>query len=340
LGVLWDWLYRILSLTRPFLEWLFQTRAGLITLAAALSVLVKIAAYRAIGQLAIAFRFLAGVLTVTNAAALITTATIGALILGIGLLIDDFMTFREGGDSFIGDLVAEFPALLEVVNGLIAGVSSFVAFWMQQWAVLKEPLGDLGASLWTLISTIGGALWPLVKMVFSGWAQLLVLIIPYVIPIINLFGTVMVGAIQVLIGVIGILADTFTFMFNSVSDNIKRVVSLFTWAKDNISSFLSMIAGAYEKVRSFFGFSNNAVNVVASNTGAPAPASSVAALGSTGGVLGNSTTNNSSNVTSTQITAPITVVSSDPAKAGESVRQELDRMNKTATRNGQSGVAL
>jgi hypothetical protein len=179
-----------------------------------------------------------------------------------------------------------------------------------------------------------------VKMVFSGWAQLLVLIIPYVIPIINLFGTVMVGAIQVLIGVIGILADTFTFMFNSVSDNIKRVVSLFTWAKDNISSFLSMIAGAYEKVRSFFGFSNNAVNVVASNTGAPAPASSVAALGSTGGVLGNSTTNNSSNVTSTQITAPITVVSSDPAKAGESVRQELDRMNKTATRNGQSGVAL
>ena len=53
-------------------------------------------------------------------------------------------------------------------------------------------------------------------------------------------------------------------------------------------------------------------------------------------------TNNSSTVTqTTQITGTtIQINSPDPAKAGEAVRQELDRMNKQAVRNGQTAVAL
>ena len=51
---------------------------------------------------------------------------------------------------------------------------------------------------------------------------------------------------------------------------------------------------------------------------------------------------NSSSVTqSTTVNVPQIVVNSpDPAKAGQSVREELERMNRQTTRNGQSAVLL
>ena len=78
--------------------------------------------------------------------------------------------------------------------------------------------------------------------------------------------------------------------------------------------------------------------------GAPAAGGVSALTGASGGVIGNSTSLSSASTTSTQtvtIGSPnITINSPDPAKAGEAVRQELERMNKQATRNGQSAVAL
>jgi len=77
----------------------------------------------------------------------------------------------------------------------------------------------------------------------------------------------------------------------------------------------------------------------------PAPSAANAPRAAGNGVLGRAaqTTNNNSKTsvtTNTTITAPITINSPDPEKAGESVRAELDRMNRQAVRNGQTAVAL
>ena len=82
---------------------------------------------------------------------------------------------------------------------------------------------------------------------------------------------------------------------------------------------------------------------VNSGGGSSAQSSGNNSLNTAGGVIGTAGSNvgNSSNVSNTtQISGTtINVNSPDPAKAGEAVKNELDRMNKQAVRNGQTAVA-
>lgn len=72
-------------------------------------------------------------------------------------------------------------------------------------------------------------------------------------------------------------------------------------------------------------------------TTVPTPQQQIGAIGRAGSTTSNSTTV----MQTTQVTGTTIQISSpDPAKAGEAVRQELDKMNKQTTRNGQSAVAL
>ena len=86
------------------------------------------------------------------------------------------------------------------------------------------------------------------------------------------------------------------------------------------------------------------MKVAVSGGGGAAQASANNSLNATGGVIGTagSNTTNSSTVTQTTTISGTTIQinSPDPAKAGEAVRQELERMNKQAVRNGQTAVAL
>lgn len=72
-------------------------------------------------------------------------------------------------------------------------------------------------------------------------------------------------------------------------------------------------------------------------TTVPTPQQRIGAIGR----AGSTTTNSTTVMQTTQVTGTTIQISSpDPAKAGEAVRQELDKMNKQTTRNGQSAVAL
>ena len=113
------------------------------------------------------------------------------------------------------------------------------------------------------------------------------------------------------------------------------------------TGFIDMVMGAIGKVGQLLGLTNDASKVsvaVNSGGGSSAQASGNNSLNSAGGVIGTAGSNvgNSSNVSNTtQISGTtINVNSPDPAKAGEAVKNELDRMNKQAVRNGQTAVAL
>lgn len=56
---------------------------------------------------------------IANASAMLIPALIAAAIVAVGLLIDEIMTFIDGGDSFIGDLVEQFPLLGEVIYAVV-----------------------------------------------------------------------------------------------------------------------------------------------------------------------------------------------------------------------------
>jgi len=252
IGTMWDWVVRLSGGLAGLIRWLTTTNAGLFVTAAALALVTKFAAYRAFEVVASGIRLVASALTLANAAALGMSLVIGGIIIALGLLIDDYVNWKEGNDSVIGDLVKEFPLLLDIIQTIEQAVGALVDFWMEQWRILKEPLSDLWAAIWTLVSTLAGALWPVVKMIFTGWAYIMAAVIPIVANIARWFAVVLVGAIAILIGAVARIADAFTVAFDVVKDVvgtvIDAIVAYFTWWWQTVSAIYESIGGLIGKV--------------------------------------------------------------------------------------------
>lgn len=336
LGTLWDWLSRILVVGAKFVTWLTTSKIGMILLAAAFGALVKIVFYKYLMQAISLFKFLAAALTVTNVAALLTTAILGLLIAGIVLLIDDFVNFREGNESLIGDLVKQFPQLLVVFNEVSSAVGSFFTYWMGIWATLKGPVGELLTNIWSLVSVIASGLWPIIKLAFKGLGILIKEVLPYVVMLFSLI-------IEGWVNIIGWATTAFNFIANGWKMLFTAMGQAVDWALEPIMKLVNWLSKGIGLAKTLFGFGegDNALSVTRNtvqNSGGFRGLNSP--LQPAGGVLGSTNNNTSTNQQTTNIQAPITIKTSDPAKAGESVKKELDRMNKQATRNGQTQVAL
>lgn len=335
LGTLWDWISRIVTLGGRFIKWLLNSKIGIVILATAFGVLVKLAVYKNIMMMVTAFRLLASVLTVTNVAALLTTALIGLLVAGIALLIDDFINFKEGNESLIGDLVKEFPWLLDAINTVESAVGSVASYWMSIWATLRHPVGELMGNIWSLVSTIATGLWPIIKIAFKGLGMLIEFVLPLVI---TLFSTIITGWINII--------GWATTAFNFIADGWKMLFDVMGKAADMAIAPIMKLVGWLSKgialAKGLFGFGegDKALSLTRNSIQNTTGAAQSNPLISNGGVLGSTNTNTSSIQQTTSIQAPITIRTNDPAKAGESVKKELDRMNKQATRNGQTQVAL
>jgi phage-related protein len=329
-------------------DWLTQFKIVTYLAAAALVVFASVKTYDFVLQLGAAIRMLTLRMATFNATALIIPAIIGAIILAIGLLIDDYVNWKEGNDSVIGGLVEQFPWLLDVINGIEKVVGELVDFWLQQFNTLKGPLVDLGVALWNLVSILAELLWPVVKMIFTGWAYIMAAVIPIVASLVGWIAETLMGAITTVIEAGTWLANAFTAVFDGIKTGIEFVVGLFDTAKQKVLGFIETVVGAIGKVGELLGLTGDASKVKVAVSGASGDSSAQASannsLNAAGGVIGTagSNTSNSSSVSqTTQITGTtIQINSPDPAKAGEAVRQELDRMNKQATRNGQTAVAL
>ncbi len=347
LGTFWDWIVRAANGLSGLLRWIGATNAGFMLMATALALIAKYAAYKAFGVIASGIRLVAGALTVANTAALVTSALIGGIVIALALLIDDYVNWKEGNDSVIGGLIEQFPWLLDVIQGIQRGVGALIDFWLEQWNTLKGPLLDLGGSLWKLVSVLAEILWPIIKTVFQGWGYILAAVIPIIATLVGWIAEALVWAIAAVINSVAWLADAFVAVFNGIKTGIEFVVGIFETAKQKVMGFIDIVMGAIGKVGELLGLTNDASNVKvavgAAGSGAQASAANNS-VNAKGGVIGTagSTSSSTSTVTqTTQITGTqIHVSSPDPAKAGEAVSKELERMNRQATRNGQSAVAL
>lgn len=312
----WEWTVKLASGLYDAGKWLIQTKVFAMAAAAALAIFASVKTYDAIVLIMKGVRGLAVAMAGFNATALIVPAIIGAIALAIGALIDDWMVWKEGGDSVIGSLIEQFPMLEAVILAIEDAVRSFGSFFLGMFEQLSPSVGELGSALWNLIGTIAGPLWEGVKLAFQGWAMILAILIPPLARVGALIANVITTGLEVAITVVRVFVDL-------LAAGIKQVLSI----GDAISNVIGKVSG-------FLGGNSN-INVTGSASG---PASAV------GGVLGKagdvSTSNASTTTNSVQVTAPITINSPDPAKAGESVRNELNRVNRQATRNGESAVAL
>ena len=346
-GTVWDWVVRLVHGLKDAYDWLTQFKLVTYLAAAALAVFASVKTYDFVLQLGAAIRMLTLRMATFNATALIIPAIIGAIIIALGLLIDDYVNWKEGNDSVIGGLVEQFPWLLELIQGIEKAVGELVDFWVQQFNILKGPLTELGGALWNLASILVTLLWPVVRMIFTGWAYIMAAVIPIVASLVGWIAEMLVGAIASVIEAGTWLANAFTTVFEGIKTGIEFVVDVFETAKQKVVGFIDMVVGAIGKVGQLLGLTSDASKVnlsVSSAGGSSAQASANNSLNAAGGVIGSAgsnTTSSSTVSTTTQITGTTIQVSSpDPAKAGEAVRQELERMNKQSVRNGQTAVAL
>ena len=348
IGTVWDWVVRLVTGMKAAYDWIIQFKLVTYLAAAALTAFVAVKTYDFVLQLGDAIKMLTLRMATFNATALIIPAIIGAIILAIGLLIDDYVNWKEGNDSVIGGLVEQFPWLLDVIQTIEKAVGEMVDFWLQQWETLAPPLMQLAGAVWELVKVVYSLLWPVVKMVFEGWAYIMAAVIPIIASIIAWIAENLVGAIVAVINVATWMAEAFTTVFNGIKTGIDMIVGAFDWAKQKVTGFIDMVTGAISKVGSLLGLTDDASKVkIAVGSAGSSPADTATAnnsLNSSGGVIGSAggTSNSSSTVSNTtQITGTtIQINSSDPAKAGQAVKQELDKMNKQTVRNGQSAVAL
>ena len=237
-------------------------------------------------------------------------AGIAAISAAVALLIDDFQTWREGGDSLFGTFATEFPEVIELFTTL--------------WDAIKPLIG----AVFELAKVIGSVLGPVLKFlgfVLGGLIRLIALLLQ---PLIKFFGGLATEIINIITGVTGIVGAVIQKVFGWLFDFIDS-------AREKVTNVIEAISNAYEKVKNLFSGTAN-VNVsggLAGGKAGPLPRAGVLGVAANAAPPAQQTTN-------TVTVGDITVISPNPEKAGAAVAERLNNAARTAARNGQSAVQL
>lgn len=294
-GFLTQWTWRLISGLTSLVGWFAQTQVAAVLAAAGVGLLLSWMTGHLVLEFAAQIRVLVAWIRALNLAALVVPIVIGAIVIAIGLLVDDFINFKEGNESFIGDMVKQFPELLGIIEMIEAGVKEFVAFWQVQWGFLKGPLGDLFKALGELARVLFTALWPVLQMVIRGWGQLASVALPIIIEIARAIVELLTGAITgwilILTGLVNGLifaASTIQSVFTTVAGAVKSLIdgamALIDKAKQKVTDLFSSVANAVRSVGRLLGLSDSEISVktapavAASAMSAPMPSATKAAI--------------------------------------------------------------
>lgn len=375
-----DWVQRLAGWLSPLVDWLTKTGIAATAAAAGLALLTSwLTGHVVLGfaqQVATLVRWVRAL----NVAALTIPLVIGAIVVALALLVDDFINFREGNESVIGDLVKKFPMLLDVINAIEAGVRAAFGFWMDNWSKISGSVGELGTALWELAK----AVWPIAAILLRalGWAfeKLLPVVIWTLKAVIKTLTVFIDGAVTVL----SWLIDGVTWIVNAITQLFSGSVSdwvsafslvagaitaiwqgVFDWIAGKLRATLGLVADGVAAVAKFLNLGGGASVQVTravqqapgmqrlpllpsandpTNTSGALPALGQAAvplLAQANGPLGVAA-GGGGVMRSTTVNIPggITVVSSDPATAGKSVTDALGAAGRQAVRNGQSEIDI
>jgi hypothetical protein len=324
LSTVWTWLMRIANATIAVTKYLTSFRLVLYAIDAALVALVAYKVGAWFLELSSAIKAATSAMVAFDFATLeasIWPIAIGAIIVALGLLIDDLWVFAHDGNSVFGDLVKKFPILGEIIGALKTAFSSVGDAFRSAWNIMKDPLHELWNSIMDLVHVIGPILGPIIKKVLS---MDLVAIIFAIVTGIRVFAL----EIRLLAWGLQNIARVLAFIVHIATEGFHKVASII------------------DKVKSISGF-NSVVKLVSSGVSAvSSPSSTVAsakwmaerAFYGASAYRRESPQNNVQPVNN-HWTVPVQVITSDPERAGESVHKYLESRQREVTRNGQSAVA-
>lgn len=261
-----------------------------------------------------------------------------AAIAGLMLLIDDFMTYLDGGESQFGEFWGSMlgwvkdneDALRSLWEMLKTGIAYIVEFGAYVAKYLGGALIDAVEAITAVFALIVGIFTGNTDLMKAAWDGLIENLISMFInfamlfePIARLITTAMTKAwdaivsyvtskitqlINAIKGFVSSIGDSLSNVFDIVTAPFARA---FDWITNKFSGIGSFISGAVNGAKSLVGGSASSVS--------------------------NSTTNNGGSIT---VNAPISVSSNDPVRAGQATQSGLVNVLNTAQRNMSSGVKL
>ena len=365
LVTLWDWMGRVVDVVKTVVTWITQFKIVAWAAGLALAVLIAYQAGSFFLALSSAIAAAATALFTFNAAAILPVALIGGIVIAIALLVDELVNFYEGNDSVIGQLSKEYPYAVYIAEAALALITAaLVALKWQAITTVASMLvsvatlaaGWIAAFASMAVATIA-ATWPILLIIaaiaavgyaiyklWTNWSE--------VTDLLKSAWVLFTGLLQ-----------------TAAKSALDYVAGLFDAAKANVLAFIDGVSAAIGKVGELLGLSGAKISVETSAQGGnamgdtsygPSPlADAVANTPAMTGVAnaqqkntpamtgvlgraanGNTSTANTTNDTTTITGTVINVTSTDPAKAGESVREAFQSQIKRSTRNGQSAKQL
>jgi phage-related protein len=289
------------------------------------------------------------------------TALIGLLEAAWPILSITFQVIADGVKAAMPFLLWLAGVIVTTLTAAIETIANILTWFVAYLTWMVGVYTNIFNYMATFADTITGAIESSFSWLFDsviGALQTLGSVFTFVATVIyNTFDSVFMG-----------IYDTFIFVGDAIGVSVAALVTTFTGAWDAIGNAFNSVFGAIESkittvsngvqgMMEFLGLNTLVGNVgsvvnspsVQSAAGAQglgasaafaAPPNALVSAGALGAAAGVSTTSSNSVTHTTQITAPITITSTDPTKSGESVREELNKANKTSIRNGQSAVAI
>jgi len=234
LQTMWDWIVRVVTTVKDIIQWFLKFQIVVWAAYAAMAAFVALKTYTFFMEATKGIIGLTRTMLAFNATALAIPILIGAIILAVALLIDEFVNFKEGNDAFLGDLVKDYPQLLTVINSISDGVAAVIDWMMAMFNELKPAFVDLGNALIKLFV----ALWPVVQFVFQAIGVVIALLYPIVLWIATQIVGLITWAIETAIGIV-------TWLVEAVATVVGAIAALVTWVTD---LFVSAWQGAVNAV--------------------------------------------------------------------------------------------
>lgn len=134
----WDWTSKFVGAVIDLVKWLSQFRIVVFAATAAMVAFLAIGAARAFGVLVIAVMSAVRALMAFNAAALMIPLAVGLAILAVGLLIDDFLVWKDGGDSLLEEVFGKFPDAVKQIEKFFDPLAKVIQFFTDAYAAARN----------------------------------------------------------------------------------------------------------------------------------------------------------------------------------------------------------
>ncbi len=191
------------------------------------------------------------------------------LIALIALIIDDFMVWRKGGDSLIGDLVDGFKQVIDWLNNFfdIDLAQLFKDWWtsIKAWVDLAINLiGSLAQFIYDIFDKGIGQAWDnLMQNLSQAWTEFVAGIKPHFDNFVGIFVKIW-NAVYAWLkdNIIEPIANLFGWLWDKIKSGVRAAIDAYinmwlgiiTWFKDNIiDPIVNLFKGLWDSITDLLG---------------------------------------------------------------------------------------